>query len=228
MLFQQSKTACVAALALVSALIAGGASSSAVGQTVGARGLLGAASTSNEYVRVKVFGIEGTGNKFVYLFDRSASMQGVLLAAAKKELLESLTTLGDTQQFDIIFFNQRLQIFDSSSGFKRTTFANDRNKELATRFVRGVKADGGTDRFAALRHALALRPNVVFFLSDADEPMSAKELEEIGRLNERVGAEICAIEFGRGDQPPSASSLAELAKSNDGQYVYIDTEKLSK
>jgi uncharacterized protein with von Willebrand factor type A (vWA) domain len=227
MFIQQYNTACVAALALVSALIAGGTRSSAMGQSVVARGIRGT-SSSNEYVRVKVFGIEGTGNKFVYLFDHSGSMEGAPLAAAKKELLESLATLGDTQQFEIIFFNQRLQIFDSSGGFKRTTFATDRSKDLAARFVRGVKADGGTDRVAALRHALALRPNAVFFLSDADKPMSAQELEEIAQLNERIGAHICAIEFGRGDKPPSASSLADLAHANNGKYVYIDTEKLSK
>ena len=148
------------------------------------------------------------------------------LAAAKKELLESLKPLGDTQRFDIIFFNQRLQVFDSSGGSKRTTFATARNKELAARFVSGVKADGGTERFAALRHALALRPDVLFFLSDAEKPMPAKELEEVARLNERVGARICVIEFGRGDKPPSASSLADLARANNGPYVYVDTQKL--
>jgi uncharacterized protein with von Willebrand factor type A (vWA) domain len=228
MFLQQHKTTRVAALTLAWLLIAGGAWSSSLGQSPAARGIRGTSATNNDYVRVKVFGIEGTGNKFVYLFDRSGSMDGAPLAAAKKQLLDSLQSLGDTQQFDIVFFNHRLQIFDSSGGYKRTTFATDRNKELAARFVNGVKADGGTDRLAALRHALALRPNVIFFLSDAEKPMSTKDLDAIARLNERVGAQICAIEFGRGDQPPTASSLAELAHANNGQYVYIDTKKLPK
>lgn len=181
-----------------------------------------------EYARARVFGVEGTGNKFVYLFDRSASMEGPPLAAAKKQLLESLQPLEETQQFDIIFFNHRLQVFNSSTNSRRSAFGTERNKKLAMTFVGTVKADGGTDRMAALKHALALRPNVIFFLSDADRPMLAKELDEIAEINARVGAQICTIEFGHGSTPAGASSLATLAKSNSGQYVYVDTDKLAK
>ena len=39
---------------------------------------------SSNYAQVSVFGVEGKGNKFVYVFDRSASMEGPPLAAAKK------------------------------------------------------------------------------------------------------------------------------------------------
>jgi hypothetical protein len=52
----------------------------------GRRGLPGGRGEA----RVSVFGVEGTGTKFVYLFDRSSSMDGAPLAAAKRQLLESL------------------------------------------------------------------------------------------------------------------------------------------
>jgi hypothetical protein len=155
-------------------------------------------------------------------------MEGPPLAAAKRQLLESLQPLSDTQQFDIVFFNHRLQVFNSSTSSRRSTFATERNKKLAADFVAAVKADGGTDRITALKHALALRPDVVFFLSDADRPMLAKELDEIAEMNERVGAQICAIEFGHGAAPADESPLATLAKSNRGQYVYVDTDKFAK
>jgi hypothetical protein len=197
-------------------------------QSLAARGIHGATGAENDYAHVTVFGIEAKGSKFVYVFDRSGSMEGAPLAAAKKQLLESLQPLGETQQFEILFFNHRVQMFDSSSGAKRTTFATDRNKQLATEFVQRISADGGTDRFLALRRALALQPDVIFFLSDEDKPMPAKELGEIAASNERVGAQICAIEFGRGEKPPADSSMAELAQSNNGKYVYVDVDKLSK
>lgn len=187
-----------------------------------------ATAAGSDYAPVRVFGIEATGNKFVYLFDRSASMEGPRLAAAKKQLLESLQPLGETQQFDIVFFNHRLQAFNSSASSRRVTFATERNKKLATDFVSAVKADGGTDRVLALKHALALRPDVIFFLSDADRPMSAEELDKIAELNERTGAKICAIEFGHGAPPTGKSSLDTLAKANGGQYIYIDTDKFTK
>jgi hypothetical protein len=184
--------------------------------------------SDNDYSKVSVFGVEGTGNKFVYLFDRSSSMDGAPLAAAKRRLTESIQIIDEVQQFHIIFFNQRLLSLNVTGGPQRIAFATDQNKKLAARFIRGVKADGGTNRFAALKHALAIKPDVIFFLSDADDPMSAKEMSEIARLNERGGAQLCAIEFGRGDSVPKSNFLQELARENDGQYAYVNVEKLPK
>jgi hypothetical protein len=202
---------------------------SAEDQAVGA----GANSTAelgeapgNGYAKVKVFGVEGTGNKFVYVFDRSASMEGAPLANAKRQLIESLKSLDELHQFHIIFFNHRLQAFNSSAGGRRIAFADDRNKLLAAGFVRRIKADGGTDRFAALKHALALNPDTIFFLSDADDPMSDREMATLAQLNEGVGAAICVIEFGNGAVEPERNFLTELARQSGGQYGYVDVAKL--
>jgi hypothetical protein len=182
----------------------------------------------NNYSKVSVFGVAGTGNKFVYVFDRSASMQGPPLAAAKQQLIKSLEGIDEVQQFHIIFFNQRIHSFDITGGSRRIAFGTDRNKKLAARFIKNVTADGGTARFPALKHALALQPNVIFFLSDADGPMSSKEMAEIARINERIGAQICVIEFGLGDKPPKSNFLTQLARENNGQYGYINLAKLSR
>ncbi len=191
-------------------------------------GLHGSSGNEQDYARVTVFGIEAKGSKFVYVFDRSGSMDGAPLAAAKKQLLVSLQPLGETQQFDILFFNHRVVVFDGGSGQKRAMFATDRNKQLAAEFVQRIAADGGTDRTLALRTALKLQPDVIFFLSDEDKPMPAKELEEIAKANDRVGAQICTIEFGKGAQQAGVSSMAELAQANNGKHVYVDVTKLSK
>ena len=172
--------------------------------------------------------MEGKGNKFVYLFDRSASMEGAQLSAAKKQLLASLDSLDSIHQFQIIFFNSTTRVFDATGGGKRVAFASDRNKQLAANFVGGVTADGGTDRMFALRHALGFSPNVIFFLSDADDPMSASELAEIKKLNERVQAAICVIEFGRGPMAPKYNFLMQLARESSGKYGYVDTTKLPR
>jgi hypothetical protein len=182
----------------------------------------------DNYSKVKVFGVEGTGNKFVYLFDRSASMEGPPLAAAKSQLIKSLETIDEIQQFHIIFFNQRLLSFDLTGGSRRIAFGTDRNKNSAARFIKAVTADGGTARFVALKHALALQPNVIFFLTDADDPMSPKEVAEIARINERIQAQICVIEFGSGDKPPKSNFLIQLARKSSGQYGYVNVTKLPR
>jgi hypothetical protein len=189
------------------------------------RGLSGG---TTDYAKVSVFGVQGTGTKFVYVFDRSSSMEGPPLAAAKKQLIESFKSLDTVHQFHIIFFNQRLKSMDITGGGRRVAFATDRNKQLAANFVGGITADGGTDRFIALKRALAFRPDVVFFLSDADDPMPASELKEIARLNERLGAAICAIEFGRTPTKPQNNFLMELSRQSGGQYGYVNAAKLQR
>jgi hypothetical protein len=192
-----------------------------------AAGLRGSPNAGDSYAKVSVFGVQGTGNKFVYVFDRSASMEGPPLAAAKRQLIESLKSLDTLHQFHIIFFNHRLRSFDITSGGRRIAFASDRNKKLAANFVGGITADGGTDRFVALKQALAYRPDVIFFLTDADDPMSASELREIERVHSRIGTSICVIEFGRSAAEPQKNFLTELARLSGGQYGYVDTTKLT-
>lgn len=181
---------------------------------------------SGDAARVSVFGVVGEGQKFVYAFDRSVSMTGAPLAAAKRQLVESLASLGSTHQFQIIFFNHRVTAFDLTGGGRRTAFASDKTRRAAERFVSGISADGGTDRYQALRRALALEPDVVFFLTDADDAMTTGEINRLADYNERVGATICAIEFGRGPAHGNENFLVRLARMTGGQYGYIDTTRL--
>ena len=178
--------------------------------------------------RVAVFGVEGVGSRFVYAFDRSISMRGAPLGAAKRQLVESLTSLESTHQFQILFFNHRVSAFDLTGGQRRIAFGTDENKRLAEDFVSGVTADGNTDRFGALSHALKLRPDVVFFLTDADSPMSPVELQRIATANERYGATICTIEFGVGPQRRERNFLMDLADQTGGQHGYVDISRLSR
>ena len=175
----------------------------------------------------RCFGTSGNGRKFVYVFDRSGSMGGgsrSTLEFAKKELLLSLQSLTSVQQFQIIFYNETPTVF-SGDGL---ALADDRNKELAKRFLSTISADGGTDHVSALTKAIQCRPDVVFFLTDADEPrMSAGQLDTIRRLARSSGIQINSVEFGIGPKQGDPPNFIErLAQQNSGQYVYIDITNL--
>lgn len=191
------------------------------GTTGGARGDVGEKAT------VSVFGVQGTGTKFVYLFDRSASMDGAPLAAAKQQFIESLASLDEVHQFQIIFFNTGAQPF-TIDGRQRIAFATEQNKRMAERLLGGVQAYGGTDRLLALKNAIRLGPDVVFFLTDADDPMSPADMADIATLNRRYNASICTIEFGRGSQHNRQNFLRQLAKATGGQYGYVNTTALQR
>ena len=177
---------------------------------------------------VRVFNVEGKGSRFVYVFDRSSSMEGAPLAAAKQQLIASLDSLSSVHQFHIIFFNQEMRNFDLSGGGRRVAFGTDRNKKLAARFVGGITAEGGTDRLPPLKAAIRMHPDVIFFLTDAEDPMSASDIAEVAELNRRAGVVISTIEFGRGPSKQTKNFLTELATSTGGQYGYVDTTTLAR
>ena len=180
--------------------------------------------------RTGIFGISGEGYKFVYVFDRSGSMDGhggAPLASAKQELLQSLQNLDKIHQFQIIFYNEHPRIFTPAGTEGRLAFATDQQKMLAERFIGGITADGATRHEDALAMALRLNPDVIFFLTDADEPtLSPAQLAHIARLNN--GTTINAIEFGYGHQRESENFLVQLARENSGRHAYVDISQLPR
>ena len=170
-----------------------------------------------------VFGLEARGNRFVYAFDRSASMGepgGRPLAVAKEELLASLDGLGESQQFHIIFYNERPVVFAPPSARGRPIFASDENRQAARRFVADVEAAGGTRHYEAIAAALKLAPDAVFVLTDAtaDDDLTEQELEWLGRA--AGAARIMVVQFGAdGRRSPR---LARLAERTGGAYKIVE------
>ena len=198
----------------------------------GAEKLLESVSQNNRpiggEVTTEVFGVKGTGTRFVYVFDRSASMEGYSakpLKAAKQQLLKSLNSLGSIHQFQIIFYNDNISVFNPEPGEPQMLFASDEVKAKANRFVTSMRGDRGTDHLTALKKALSLAPDVVFLLTDAEGGLSPSELREVSRWN-RSAAVINTIEFGTNSGPGSDRSLQRLATQNGGQYSYKNIASL--
>jgi hypothetical protein len=192
------------------------------GETPGARRVRGGTA------RTSVFGAVGEGRKFAYVFDRSGSMDGhggAPLRAAKAELIASLNDLKSTHQFQILFYNEHPRVFNPTGVQGKLVFGTDQNKILAQKFVGSITADGATRHEEALETALKMVPDVIFFLTDADEPrMTSAQLARVARLNR--GTVIHAIEFGYGPQADPDDFLVKLARQNGGSHVYVDVADL--
>ncbi len=177
--------------------------------------------------RVRFYGVEGVGSRFVFALDRSMSMQGGPLRSAKAELIQSLTAIEESHRFHILFFNTRVSALDISGGQRRIAFGTEQNKRQASRFVQSVTAEGGTERMTALNRALRHRPDVIFFLTDEDSPMSRGEMAEI--LGKAIGAvTIHTVEFGRGPDHGKRNFLIDLAEETGGTRCYVDTTLLPR
>ncbi|MFN9344580.1 MAG: vWA domain-containing protein [Planctomycetota bacterium] len=180
-------------------------------------------------VTTEIFGVKGTGNRFVYVFDKSDSMNGFEgrpLRAAKEAMLTSVESLGEINQFQIVFYNNERDVFKRGND-AGMFFGTPEVKLAARRFFQGVIASGGTDHLQALRHALSLQPDVVFLLTDAEGGFTSDELRQIAGWN-RSGAVINAIEFGQGAQNDGDRSLEALVRQHRGQYVYKNILTLKK
>jgi hypothetical protein len=164
----------------------------------------GANTTVGGSAKTKLFGVEGAGYKFVYVFDRSDR----------------------THQFQIIFFNHTDPVVFNPTGQPgRLVFGDEANRRLAERFVAGVAPSGGTNPENALVMAVNMRPDVIFFLTDGQD-LSLSAVDRVTRLN-RGNAYINAIEFGDGAGKPNAMMLL-LAGRNNGKAAYVDTTRLGK
>jgi hypothetical protein len=174
--------------------------------------------------RTAMFGVVAEGYKFVYCFDRSGSMGATghkALPVVKAELLESLKPLESVHQFQIIYYNERPAVFNPTGTPGRLAFANEPNKDRVKRFLETVAADGGTDHEEALKMAVRMRPDVIFFLTDGDEPrLTPEQIEKITYM--AAGIQINTFQFGAGPKPAGDSFLAEVARQNGGQYKYLD------
>ena len=177
-------------------------------------------------IQTSIFGVTGTGTKFIYVFDRSGSMSdhnGRPLRAAKAELIASLGELDEIHQFQIIFYNESPEIFRPDGQQPRLWWADDRGTALAARFVQSMSATGGTRHMEALEKAIRFGPDVIFFLTDAKEPqLTGVQLEAIRRVNNRYGASIHTIEYGNGPDPGVDNFLKRLARQNGGRHTYVN------
>lgn len=182
------------------------------------------------------YGLGGSGSRFVYLFDRSESMNARIahysegyivsevtpLTAAKKELWESLRSLSDDLAFQIIFYNHFPIVFGSDETKPHMFKATEENKARAHEFIEAIPGDGTTKHILALEAALKLNPDVIFLLTDGeykDDP-SQRDVRKIASMCNRKGVVVNVIHLV--PKPRPNTTLIELAERTGGQHQFIE------
>jgi hypothetical protein len=172
------------------------------------------------------FGAREHAGSFAYVIDCSGSMgEYDALGIAKRELLSSLRQLPPDARFSVIFYNLKATVFTDPNGKPDLMPASAENKERVRTRLSAIEPIGGTDHMNALRAAFTLRPEVIFFLTDANELPQ----EQVRTLIEEAGPiRIQAIEFGTGPQPLSSGPIQRLAAVTGGQYRHVDVTSYRK
>jgi Ca-activated chloride channel family protein len=117
------------------------------------------------------------------VIDNSGSMAGESMKQAKAALMQALGKLKPEDTFNVIRFDDTFDVL-----FKDAVPANKTNIAVATRFVSGLEANGGTEILAALQAALkdkrvteTGRLRQVIFLTDGSVGNEDEVLKEVGR-----------------------------------------------
>jgi Ca-activated chloride channel family protein len=150
------------------------------------------------------------------VIDRSASMgpHGAL-AVAQRELIASLEQLPHDAWFQVILYNRMAEPLRLGRECDLLA-ATPENKRQVAAAVHSVEAAGGTEHLRALERALLFRPEVIFFLTDADD-LTAEEVRKVTRLNQGRTA-INAVELSDTAHHNDANALYLLAHLNRGVY----------
>lgn len=167
------------------------------------------------------FEIPTEGQRLVFLLDASASMgQRGAWTAAARELLHSVRRLGPKARFQIVVYNSTPQTLLPGSAWLGST---EPTLERIAHALATLPIEGRTDHLPALRYALALGPDVMFFLTDADD-LSSEHLRQVQLLN-RAQVVIHTIELSTANRHQPAMPLQLLARSQRGSYRAIDLDR---
>ncbi len=172
------------------------------------------------------FGARDHAHSFAYVIDCSGSMNSHnSLTVAKRELLSSLNQLPPDAEFTVIFYSLVAKMLSDTQGRRGMMSATSANKVRVQTQLSAIVPDGGTDHMAALSMAMALKPEVIFFLTDADLMTNG----DVNKILADIGStRIQAVEFGRGPPMNEKTPLHRLSNTTGGSYFYIDVSQFPR
>jgi len=163
------------------------------------------------------FGTTSRGNSVVFVVDLSGSMADRnRFGRARMELVRSMHRLSEEQKFSVIFFNSHtFPLFHPKPVFELIP-ATPENKRRTSRWISFRTPGASTNPQPALQLALAMKPDVIFFLTDGEIP---PETRETVREANQHGTIVNTIAF-QGRQ--GEVTLRAIAEENGGTYRHTN------
>lgn len=168
------------------------------------------------------FGLGGSvrgARKIVYVVDRSGSMTDTFVYV-QAELRRSVGALRRSQKFHVIFFNADLPLENSP---KRLVSAIGAQKENFFRFLNNVVPQGATKPGSALRRALALKPDILYLLSDGIVEARSRLAAELDQWNHDRLTRIFTIAY---LDREGAALLEQIAREHNGEFRFVTEHDL--
>src|SRR5262245_14003409 len=157
--------------------------------------------------------------RIVYLIDHSMSMGASgALKRARKEVVTSLRALPPDARFRVVAYNRAATPLLSGDWLT----PDEATLAAVEQRLNELTATGLTKHVPALRQALLTRPDLLFWVTDADD-LGEDAVREVTRFNNN-GASIHVVELAAGRGDPRGL-LARLAESNRGTHRRVAPER---
>jgi Ca-activated chloride channel homolog len=164
---------------------------------------------------------------FVFVLDRSGSMQGPKFTQAKLALEQILKALNPGDRFNVIAFDDKVVLYSE-------TLIPAEQRAAALQWVRDLPIGSGTNINDGLLTALATvdrdsnRPHIVVFLTDGQATTGVTATTAIlGNVRESIRPQSRVYTIGVGDV--NKALLESLAQENRGTSLFVtDSEPLEK
>jgi hypothetical protein len=165
------------------------------------------------------FGIGGYGQTFVYVVDASDSMnENGKFDRARYELLHSIEQLASDQKFFVIFYNDGAYPMDAEEPVLAT---EDALSKVAD-WVNHVEANNGTNPLPALLHALSMRPDAIYFLSDGQfDPVTIQILRARNKPSKRIGHRQIPIHTVAFVDYLTIGIMRTIARDSGGEHRFV-------
>lgn len=161
----------------------------------------------------------------VFVLDRSGSMGGWKMVAARRAVARMVDTLGERDRFAVMAFDDRIEV-PPSLPVASLAPAGDRNRFRAVEFLAAVDARGGTEmREPLVRGAEMLsggyddRDRILVLVTDGQVGNEDQILRELSRRLKNVRIFTLGV-----DQAVNAAFLRRLAAAGGGACELVESE----
>lgn len=166
------------------------------------------------------FGLGGSARgvkSIVYVVDRSGSMLDTF-GHVRGELRRSISGLRRSQKFHVIFFSSGEPV---ESPPRKLVSAIEARKSEFFDFLQNVLPQGSTHPEAAMRRALALEPDLIYFLTDGEFDWGL--LGKLNEWNQSRRVRIYTIAF---FDAAGATLLEHIAREHKGEFRFVSEHDL--
>jgi hypothetical protein len=169
------------------------------------------------------FGVQGRGNKFVFVCDCSGSMSGLKWFELNRELSRCIGSLVPGQAFYAIFFDGEMHpMFEPFGREPALLDATSDNIEKARQWIANKSLGRNTSPCDSMKFAASLEPDAIFLLTDGEfSDYTAPYMRDFNKKRVAKGkAKVVVHTIGFFSQKHQMV-LERIAKDSGGTYQFV-------